>query len=70
MINTGSPDWIAVDKWARAELHRLRERNDSSMLDPVETAFLRGEISRLKRLLELPSREDREIIVVEEPPYL
>jgi len=54
-----SETWIYVSNWAGAELARLRESNDSTKLDPAQTASLRGRIRALKDLIALPTAKDR-----------
>ena len=49
-----SPTWVFVRNWAREELQMIREANDSTARNEIQTAVLRGEIKRLKTLLLLP----------------
>jgi hypothetical protein len=53
------PDWPRVKAAAEAKLISLRKRNDSTDLDAVETAALRGEIRALKWLIALPEEAAR-----------
>ena len=46
--------WNSVERWAQAELSRLREANDRNTLSPEATSALRGEIAFAKRLIGLP----------------
>lgn len=52
-LDTNSSTWIFIRKWAREELEQLRKNNDNSSIDERKTAILRGEIKRLKILLDL-----------------
>lgn len=45
--------WLKVKEHLEAELAERREYNDGLSLTEVETAAIRGEIKRLKRLLKL-----------------
>lgn len=59
LLHEYSDTWIFVSNWAKAELDRAREQNDSQKRDAVQTAALRGRIAVLKDLLELPRPKDR-----------
>ena len=58
-MNEINLSWAAVATWAQSEMDRLRKQNDSTELDPVQTAALRGEIRALKRLIDLPAAAAR-----------
>ena len=62
MIDFSSPTWHLLRKWAEAELDRARKRNDSTDLDPVQTAATRGEIRCLRRFLDLPNAAARGVV--------
>lgn len=59
-IDFSGEAWGRVARWAEAELTRKRERNDSKALNSEDTAYLRGEIAMLKRILALPEEVARE----------
>lgn len=48
-----SPVWLKLKAHLEAELSYWREQNDAKSLTEVETAFIRGEIRRIKRLLQI-----------------
>lgn len=52
-IETSSETWGFVSQWAEKEISRLRESNDSTMLDELKTNEIRGGIKAMKRLLDL-----------------
>ena len=56
VLDTNSPTWQWIVIWAKAELDKSRELNDSIIRTDIQTAVLRGEIKMLKRLLELPEK--------------
>ena len=56
-IDIYSPTWKAVSAWATKELSTAREFNDKKSLDIIKTSAVRGRISMLKSLLNLPSTE-------------
>jgi hypothetical protein len=58
-IDFNTAAWLQVARWAQSRLDALRLRNDA-LLDPVETASLRGRIQELKELIGLPERVARE----------
>lgn len=53
-LETSSETWGFVSQWAEKEIARLRESNDSIMVDELKTAAIRGRIKALKDLLDLP----------------
>jgi hypothetical protein len=55
-IDTNSRTWTTIEAYLKDRLAKCREKNDSSKLDPIETAKLRGEIAAVKDLLALPTR--------------
>lgn len=59
-IDIGSETWGFVHTWATSELARLRESNDSALLDADKTAHVRGRIKALKDLIALPDKKTRE----------
>ena len=62
-----SPLWLRLSHFLADTLDDARKRNDSSLTE-TETAFLRGQIRLLKRLLAL--EHDRPVMTGElEPPY-
>ena len=54
-LDKNSSTWIFVKDWAESELEKLRIKNDSITLSEAQTAVIRGQIKRLKAVLELPS---------------
>lgn len=54
MIDTNGRTWQYIEAHLKVRLEKLREKNDSSKLDAIETAALRGEIAAVKDLLALP----------------
>lgn len=48
-----SPLWARLTAYLESELQLQRARNDSARLTEAETAALRGNISRLKSLIDL-----------------
>lgn len=48
-----SPVWQKLRAHLESELAERRAYNDGKSLDAVETAAVRGEIKRLKRLLQI-----------------
>ncbi len=54
-----SDTWAFVAQWAAAELVKARKSNDSSKKDEVATALLRGKITMLKELIDLPIPKER-----------
>ena len=56
VFDVNSPTWQWIVIWAKAELDKSRELNDSIIRTDIQTAVLRGEIKMLKRLLELPEK--------------
>jgi hypothetical protein len=67
-IDEFSDTWIFVERWAKEELTKAREQNDSTKRTEVDTAALRGRISLLKQLLELPLPPKRERKRIDRPP--
>lgn len=61
-----SPVWVKLRKHMQARLQALRISNDSTDLDPVATARVRGEIKNLKNLLAL-GKPDPAMVADEEP---
>lgn len=59
-IDFGGETWGHISRWAESELARKRELNDSKSRNSEETAYLRGEIAMLKRILGLPEEVARE----------
>lgn len=57
-IDFNTATWAQVDRWARARIEYLRQRNDGA-LSELETASLRGQIKALKNLLGLPEEAAR-----------
>jgi len=56
-LNQNSPTWIFVKDWAEKELEKLRIKNDSITLSETQTAVVRGQIKRLKAVIDLPNEE-------------
>jgi len=56
-IDIYSPTWKAISQWATKELITAREFNDKKSLDIIKTSVIRGRISMLKSLLNLPNTE-------------
>lgn len=52
-IDFNSPTWRALEQYALARISTLREKNDSTSMDAIRTAELRGRIAALKDLLAL-----------------
>lgn len=57
-----SPTWRFISQWATKRIDILREKNDSKVLNDVETAYTRGRIAQLKELAGLPKAEKEEMI--------
>lgn len=55
-IETDSPTWGYIEKWAQETLTESRQHNDGEYLDPTKTALLRGRIAILKQILDLPKQ--------------
>lgn len=53
MIDTSSTTWKFIQDWARGNLEKLREQNDSIGLEEAQTNSIRGKIDLLKDLLRL-----------------
>lgn len=49
-----SPTWLFVETWAKEQIQRLREKNDSPNMNDAQTAVIRGKIKAYKELLDLP----------------
>ena len=45
--------WKKLKAYLEAELAERREYNDSKALDATQTAYVRGDIDRLKKLLKI-----------------
>lgn len=56
-IETRSAVWIKLHTHLRSQLQSLRERNDGTQLDAIETARLRGRIAQVKEILALGQPE-------------
>jgi hypothetical protein len=54
-IDTASPTWRYVEKWAMEQLESSRLENDFQRLTELKTAALRGKIKLLKHLISLPT---------------
>jgi len=53
LINETSNEWLTVKEYLEARLKALRESNDKPM-NSEKTAYLRGQIEEVKKLLKLP----------------
>ena len=62
-MNFNSPEWHGLTKYIEEQLEKARIKNDSSSLNEIDTAALRGEIRVLKRILALPETTTREVEV-------
>ena len=51
-----STAWLKLKAHLESELVDRRAYNDGRSLDAVETAFVRGDIDRLKRILKIGSK--------------
>jgi hypothetical protein len=49
-----SGTWAFVRDWAKEQIQRLREKNDSPNMNDAQTAVIRGKIKAYKELLDLP----------------
>ena len=47
--------WKKLQAYLEEELAERRSHNDSRSLDAVETAFVRGQIEHIKKMLRLPT---------------
>jgi len=56
-FNPHSATWIFIKEWCEIELEKLRRLNDSIAMDVAKTACIRGEIRRLKKILDLPKNK-------------
>lgn len=65
-LDPNSPTWNYIRSWAENALKVARERNDSINCDSTKTAALRGEIKRLKELIDLPNPKKGLLIDEEE----
>ena len=45
--------WLKLKQYFESELAERRSYNDGKSLDPIETAFIRGDIDRLKKLIAI-----------------
>jgi hypothetical protein len=63
MTDYSSGTWHELRKWAEAQLHQARIKNDAVALSDIETATLRGEIRFIKRFLDLPNAVTRGVVV-------
>lgn len=52
-IETLTPLWAAMRQHYERRLQNLRSQNDSTTLDPIKTAELRGRIAEVKAILNL-----------------
>lgn len=52
-IEPRSDTWKAVEAYANERLEKLRLQNDSTAMDSIQTAVIRGRIAALKELLAL-----------------
>lgn len=64
-IDKNGLTWRTISLHLTDRLMALRELNDRTTLDPVQTAAVRGEIKAVKELLALPDAVEQ---VVQEPP--
>ena len=55
--------WLGIKRLLEEQLQDLRVQNDSQSLGPEQTASIRGEIKRIKILLDLPNAAAREAAV-------
>jgi|APSaa5957512576_1039674.scaffolds.fasta_scaffold30772_2 hypothetical protein len=55
-FNPNSPTWAFIRTHCEEKLDKLREKNDKLSLSMEKTSFLRGEISTLKQILEIPEK--------------
>jgi len=56
-LDSSSSTWKFIVNYSENRLQKLREKNDSIILDERKTAILRGRIKENKLLLELPEKE-------------
>ena len=56
-LDPSSSTWKFIVNYSENRLQKLREKNDSIILDERKTAILRGRIKENKLLLELPEKE-------------
>lgn len=61
-----SPTWRKLKEHMEAQLDKLRLKNDDQKHDAVATAYLRGDIRRLKNLLALSTAPAREVANAED----
>ena len=52
-----SPLWRSIEKELQVHLENLRAQNDNPNKDADQTAFLRGRIAEVKRLLNIAEPE-------------
>lgn len=57
-INVNSGTWVFISEWLKKERAALMETNNSVGRDAVETAYIRGQIRTLDRLLSLPEKRE------------
>jgi hypothetical protein len=53
-LDTNSPTWRYIERWAQSQLNSSRMENDYLKLTELKTAALRGKIKMLKQLIALP----------------
>ena len=54
-INPKSPEWLAVEAWAKPRLESAQRELEAVGLPAGATEMLRGRILELKALLKLPN---------------
>lgn len=54
ILDEHSQTWVFVKRWAKEELDKIREKNDTISLNMEKTSANRGKIKMLKDLIKLP----------------
>ena len=59
VIEINSPTWRFIQEWTSEEIDAARDKNDSRHHNEIDTAFIRGQIAKLKDLVDLPGLDNR-----------
>ncbi len=57
IVNPHEMSWLAVEKHARTEIERHRDRLETEGLMDTETQFIRGKIAALRDVLKLADQQ-------------
>ena len=53
-IERHSPTWLAIETFVGERIAQLQADNESPMLGPTETAYLRGQIAAFRAVMNHP----------------